>query len=78
VYFGVDKLRGTVGRIDSRGTVEHSEAPCGNELVDGGTDTGELDWASGAMFQNVRQLDVEAPYGAVCRVGGGHGWYAAD
>jgi hypothetical protein len=43
---------------------------------------GDPDWAGGAVFEDVRQLDVAAPdravFRAVCRVGGGHGWYAAD
>ena len=43
---------------------------------------GDPDWAGGAIFQDARQLDVAASdravFRAVCRVGGGHGWYAAD
>ncbi|MFN0167348.1 MAG: SDR family oxidoreductase [Bryobacteraceae bacterium] len=43
---------------------------------------GDPDWAGGTVFRDARELTVEAPDGAafraVCRVGGGHGWYAAD
>ncbi|MGB7762994.1 MAG: SDR family oxidoreductase [Bryobacteraceae bacterium] len=43
---------------------------------------GDPDWAGGTVFRDVRQLTIEAPdwaaFRAVCRVGGGHGWYAAD
>ena len=43
---------------------------------------GDPDWAGGTVFRDARQLTVEAPasaaFRAVCRVGGGHGWYAAD
>jgi uncharacterized protein YbjT (DUF2867 family) len=43
---------------------------------------GDPDWAGGTVFRDVRQVTIEAPdwatFRAVCRVGGGHGWYAAD
>ncbi len=43
---------------------------------------GDPDWAGGAVFRDARQITVDAPawavFRAVCRVGGGHGWYAAD
>lgn len=43
---------------------------------------GDPDWAGGKVFRDRRELLVDAPapalYRAVCRVGGGHGWYAAD
>ena len=43
---------------------------------------GDPDWAGGAVFRDARQLTIEAPawavFRAVRRVGGGHGWYAAD
>jgi hypothetical protein len=43
---------------------------------------GDPDWAGGAVFHDERQITIEAPtwavFRAVCRVGGGHGWYAAD
>lgn len=43
---------------------------------------GDPDWAGGTMFRDDRSVEIEASapevYRAVCRVGGGHGWYAAD
>lgn len=43
---------------------------------------GDPDWAGGTVFEDRRELVVNAPdwsvFRAVCRVGGGHGWYAAD
>ena len=47
-----------------------------------GTIPGDPDWAGGTVFRDVRQITVAAPacaaFRAVCRVGGGNGWYAAD
>lgn len=43
---------------------------------------GDPDWAGGKVFRDLRQRTIGAPpaavYRAVCRVGGGNGWYAAD
>lgn len=43
---------------------------------------GDPDWAGGSTFTDARSTDIDAPpdavFRAVCRVGGGHGWYAAD
>ncbi|MBM3797159.1 MAG: SDR family oxidoreductase [Acidobacteria bacterium] len=43
---------------------------------------GDPDWAGGSVFRDARELTVAASasavFRAVCRVGGGHGWYAAD
>jgi uncharacterized protein YbjT (DUF2867 family) len=43
---------------------------------------GDPDWAGGTVFTDARVLTVEAPdwavFRAICRVGGGNGWYAAD
>jgi uncharacterized protein YndB with AHSA1/START domain len=43
---------------------------------------GDPDWAGGTVFADRRSLLVEAPpeavWRAVVRIGGGHGWYAAD
>jgi uncharacterized protein YbjT (DUF2867 family) len=42
---------------------------------------GDPDWAGGKVFADRREITVTAPpeavYRAICRVGGGHGWYAA-
>jgi len=43
---------------------------------------GDPDWAGGTVFRDAREAAVQAPdwavFRAVCRVGGGNGWYAAD
>ena len=43
---------------------------------------GDPDWAGGTVFKDLREAEIAAPdwavFRAVCRVGGGHGWYAAD
>ena len=43
---------------------------------------GDPDWAGGTVFEDARSVSVKVPdwalFRAVCRVGGGHGWYAAD
>jgi uncharacterized protein YbjT (DUF2867 family) len=43
---------------------------------------GDPDWAGGTVFRDDRQVAIEAPaatvFRAVCRVGGGHGYYSAD
>ena len=43
---------------------------------------GDPDWAGGTVFTDRREVRVAAPpaavFRAVCRIGGGHGWYAAD
>jgi uncharacterized protein YndB with AHSA1/START domain len=43
---------------------------------------GDPDWAGGTTFVDRREITIEAAprevFRAVCRIGGGHGWYAAD
>jgi uncharacterized protein YbjT (DUF2867 family) len=43
---------------------------------------GDPDWSGGKVFVDRRHIDVAAPadevFRAVCRVGGTHGWYAAN
>lgn len=43
---------------------------------------GDPDWAGGKVFVDERSIAIDAPpdrvFDAVCRVGGGHGWYAGD
>jgi hypothetical protein len=50
--------------------------------TDAGPIPGDPDWAGGTVFVDERTVDVDATpeqtYRAVCRVGGGHGYYAAD
>jgi len=47
-----------------------------------GTIPGDPEWAGGAMFCDERKIvvdaDAAATFAAVCRIGGGNGWYAAD
>jgi Protein of unknown function (DUF2867) len=42
---------------------------------------GDPDWAGGKVFRDARSVTIAAAcwavFAAVCRVGGGHGWYAA-
>ena len=50
--------------------------------TDAGTIPGDPDWAGGTVFVDRKEIGVSAPpdrvYEAVCRIGGGHGYYAAD
>ncbi|MEM7230482.1 MAG: DUF2867 domain-containing protein, partial [Planctomycetota bacterium] len=47
-----------------------------------GTVPGDPDWAGGTVFTDARSIVVDASdsdvFKAVCRIGGGHGWYAGD
>jgi len=49
---------------------------------DAGVVPGDPDWAGGTSFVDRRDVAIaahpEAVFRAVCRVGGGHGYYAAD
>lgn len=49
---------------------------------DAGAIEGDPDWAGGTVFEDTTTVRIDAPadcvYRAVCRVGGGHGWYALD
>lgn len=49
---------------------------------DAGVMPGDPDWAGGTVFTDPRSIEVAAPpaavFRAICRIGGGHGWYAAD
>ncbi len=49
---------------------------------DAGPIPGDPDWAGGANFVDQRTISIAAPadrvYDAVCRIGGGQGYYAAD
>jgi uncharacterized protein YbjT (DUF2867 family) len=50
--------------------------------TDAGVVPGDPDWAGGKIFTDERSVDVRASadevFEAVCKVGGGHGYYAAD
>ncbi len=49
---------------------------------DAGPIPGDPDWAGGTTFTDRRTAEINAPpaatFRAVCRIGGGNGWYAAD
>jgi len=69
-----EAIDAALGRL-SAGEVETS-------WLDAGPVPGDPDWAGGTTFVDRRQVRVAAPaaavFAAVCRIGGGHGWYAAD
>ncbi len=49
---------------------------------DAGPVPGDPDWAGGSQFVDRRRIELEASpsciFRAICRIGGGNGWYAAD
>ncbi len=49
---------------------------------DAGPIPGDPDWAGGTVFVDQRTVEIGAPpaavFRAICRVGGGHGYYGAD
>lgn len=72
-------------------TVRESIAAALGRHAEGGVETiwsgagpmpGDEAWSGGTVFTDERQIEISAPseavFRAVCRVGGGHGWYAAD
>ncbi|MFI4896392.1 MAG: SDR family oxidoreductase [Phycisphaerales bacterium JB059] len=72
-------------------TVRESIAAALGRHAEGGVETvwsgagpmpGDEAWSGGTVFTDERQIEIIAPseavFRAVCRVGGGHGWYAAD
>jgi uncharacterized protein YbjT (DUF2867 family) len=69
-----EAIDAAVGKVSSGG-VETS-------WRDAGAIPGDPDWAGGTVFTDHRSVEVAAPAGvvfaAVCRIGGRHGWYAAD
>jgi uncharacterized protein YbjT (DUF2867 family)/uncharacterized protein YndB with AHSA1/START domain len=60
--------------------VAHEDVPTSWSMA--GPVPGDPDWAGGTVFTDCRSLVVEASpeavWRAVVRIGGGHGWYAAD
>jgi uncharacterized protein YbjT (DUF2867 family) len=69
-----EAIEAALGRL-SAGEVETS-------WLDAGPVPGDPDWSGGTTFVDRREVTVAAPptavFAAVCRIGGGHGWYAAD
>jgi len=58
------------------------EARVETSWADAGPMPGDPDWSGGSVFVDRWSVEVRAPqrtvFDAVCRIGGGHGWYAAD
>jgi len=69
-----EAIDAALGKIDAR-QVE-------TKWSDAGTMPGDPDWSGGTTFTDRRSLEIDAEprsvYGAVCRIGGGEGYYAAD
>jgi len=69
-----EAVRAALGTIAS-GHVE-------TRWADAGVMPGDPDFAGGTVFVDRRSIEIQATadtvYRAVCRIGGGHGWYAAD
>jgi len=69
-----EAVAAALGRVNA-GEVETS-------WTDAGPLPGDPDWSGGAVFTDRRSVTVAAAptevFRAVCRIGGGHGWYAAD
>lgn len=69
-----EAIRLALARIEERnvGTVWSAAGPI----------PGDPDWSGGTVFTDTRALDLDLPptavYRAVCRIGGGNGWYAVD
>lgn len=73
--------------LDVREAIEHALGRLqANEVetawCDAGPVPGDPGFAGGTVFADPRSIEIEAPqqhvYQAVCRIGGGHGYYAAD
>ncbi|MEZ6194598.1 MAG: SDR family oxidoreductase [Planctomycetota bacterium] len=64
----------------ARGRLESDEVE--TSWSDAGVVPGDPDWAGGKLFVDAREIAIAASreevFRAVCRVGGGHGWYAGD
>lgn len=61
---------------------QYSSSEIETSWSDAGVMPGDPAWAGGTVFIDPRATKIDASpatvYKAVCRVGGGHGWYAAD
>jgi hypothetical protein len=69
-----EAIRAALERIDA-GAVETTWSMAGSI-------PGDPDWSGGTTFNDFRWIDIDANtsrvFNAVCGVGGGNGWYAAD
>lgn len=73
--------------LHTREAIEEALGRCAGDLVetawsDAGPVPGDPDWAGGTVFTDQRVAQVAAPpaavFGAVCRIGGSHGYPGAD
>jgi uncharacterized protein YbjT (DUF2867 family) len=66
--------------VAARSSVD--EGPVETSWSMAGTIAGDPDWAGGTLFQDSREIYIDAPpwavFRAVCMVGGKHGWYSAN
>ncbi|MEO1496931.1 MAG: SDR family oxidoreductase [Planctomycetota bacterium] len=71
-------VRESISRAVSR--VQNDEVP--THWAVAGPMPGDPKWAGGKEFRDARQIDIDTDpdrvFRAVCRVGGGHGWYWGD
>ncbi|MFG0315899.1 MAG: SDR family oxidoreductase, partial [Planctomycetota bacterium JB042] len=74
-------------RLSTREAIEvalgrQSSSDIETSWSDAGVMPGDPEWAGGTVFEDPRSTEIDASparvFRAVCRVGGGHGWYAAD
>jgi hypothetical protein len=60
----------------------HRNASVPTAWTDAGLMPGDPDWAGGTVYTDERRIEIkaspEAVFEAVCKAGGGHGWYGAD
>ena len=65
-----------------RSVVASNEGRVSTRWSAAGPIPGDPDWSGGKCFVDARQVEIEATpeaiFKAVCRIGGGHGWYAGD
>lgn len=73
--------------LSSREAIRRALVQVRNNTVDtrwsvAGPVPGDPDWAGGTVFLDERKIVINAEpqrvFQAVCRIGGGHGWYAGD
>jgi uncharacterized protein YbjT (DUF2867 family) len=71
--------------LDVRGAIRAALSQVSSRLVEtnwsmAGPMPGDPDWSGGTVFRDAREATIDAPasatFHAVCRLGGGHGWYA--
>jgi uncharacterized protein YbjT (DUF2867 family) len=60
----------------------HQNASVPTAWTDAGLMPGDPDWAGGTVYTDERRIEIKASpevvFEAVCKAGGGHGWYGAD